>query len=198
MSKKKLTVEQVFKKETLLQKTQEKIKGKTQKQISKIWQDYRGKKYVIEYLPDYKKKIAKATPEKKEKLRVQYFDRKEFKTAKLEFGTLKLEKKIYGTGSYQKFYKLKAGADLDGTIDRIFEKSNPRYILVTLKIRLSTGSIMFVSDTLTADAFYNLQEMEISAMEKILEKLAFVTKYDGFDLISIHIRTIYANTKKAK
>lgn len=198
MSKKKLTEKQVYLKYNLLDKTKEKIKGHTQKEISKIWQDYRGKKYVIENLPTYRKKLAKATPEKKEILRQQYFDRKEFKVAKLELGVLKPEKKIRGTGSNQDFFKLKSGADLDRTIEKVFEKRHPRYVLVTLKIKLSTGAIMFVSDTLTAEGFYNLQEMEVTAMEKILEKLSFVTKYDGFELLSVHIRVIYANTKTTK
>lgn len=69
--------------------------------------------------------------------------------------------------------------------------------MVTLKIKLSgTDQIMFVSDVFTDESFYNIQELEVSIMEKILEKLSFVAKYDGFELISKHIRVIYATPEK--
>lgn len=198
MSKKQLTQSQLYKKYKLLDETKEKIKGQSRQKISKIWQGYRSKKYTIEKLPNYRKQLARATPEKKEILRTKYFDRKEIAVSKLEYGSLKLEKKVRQKYSQSDYYKLAKSKDLDSTIEKIFEGTKKvRYVMVTLKIKLSgTDQIMFVSDVFTDESFYNIQELEVSIMEKILEKLSFVAKYDGFELISKHIRVIYATPEK--
>jgi len=171
-------------------------KGKTRKQISKHWTDYRRKKHTIVQYPKYRKKLAKAKDEiQKAYLREQYYDRKEVFIKKLEYGDLKIQKKIKQKYSEQDFYVVRKGKHLDSAIRKIFsdQKKKVRYILVTLKIRLAeTDQIIYVSDTLNPEVFKFMQENDITAMSKIMEKLSFVAKYDGYEIVSKHLRLIYA------
>jgi hypothetical protein len=192
MSKKRLSFKQIEQKTKLLQKYRSSVKGLTKKQVSKHWQQYRGKKYVIEELPKHRQKLSHLSKDQRQYEIEKYFDKKDIAQRKIEYGNLIIEKKHKQHFSEQDYYKLKKGADLDETIQRVFDKKKPRYVLVTLKIRLKeTHQIIFVSDSLTLEAFEQLEEFEVTAMEKILEKLSFVAKYDGFELISTHLRLIY-------
>lgn len=197
MSRKRLTFKQIEKKSILLDQTKKNIKGHNRKEINKIWEKYRTKKYIIEELPKYRKKLANAKPEQKVILRERYYDKKEIAQRKLYLNSLQVEKRVRQTFSEQDYYKLRKG-NIDNAIDKIFNNPKVRYVLVTLKIKLKdTDNIIFVSDSFTPEAWEQLQESETTAMEKILEKLSFVAKYDGFELISKHIRIIYALPEKA-
>lgn len=217
MSKKRLTFKQIEKKSILLESTKQKITGHNRKEISKIWENYRGKKFVIEELPKYRQKLSHATPEKKELLHVQYFDKKEIAQRKLEFGGLQVEKKVRQKYSESDYYKVRKG-DLENTVQRIFDKGNIRYVMVTLKIRItdegldlknkrddkhSISKIMYVSDVFTPESFEDIMEMSEDSdlnispiIDKIMEKLSFVAIYKGFEIISKHIRIIYATPEK--
>ena len=180
-------------------------KGKTRKQISQHWQKYRSKKHTIVELPKYRKKLYKLKsqnkPEKISELREKYFDRKEIFVRKLEYGDLKITKKHKQKFSEQDFYSVRKGKHLDPIISKIFadQKKKVRYILVTLKIRLpETGQVMYVSDTLNPKSFERMQSQGETAMSKVLEKLSFVAKYDGFEIISKHLRLIYALPETSK
>jgi len=177
-------------------------KGKTRKQISNHWKKYRNKKYTITELPKYRKKYARAKDEIQQNiLREKYFEKKEKYVQQFEYDFLKIQKKVKQKFSEQDFYIIKKGKHLDTAIKKIFadSKKKVRYILVTLKIRLSeTDQIIFVSDTLTPASFENMQNLGVTAMEKIMEKLSFVSKYDGYEIISKHLRLIYALPEKSK
>jgi hypothetical protein len=116
--KKKLTLDQVIQKAALLEEFTKKSKGLKSKETAKHWSKYREKKFVIEELPKYKKRYYKTRPDKRAALREKYFERKEIKTAALEYGMLKPYKKVKQTYSKQVYYKLRGGKD----IDRIEEK----------------------------------------------------------------------------
>lgn len=182
----------------LLAETQSQIKGKSKDEISKLWQNYRKQKFQIVEYPKYRAKARKVKDVvERAALRQRYFDRKSTAVEKLEYGTLKLAKRTKQKYSTQDFYNLKRGK-LDNTVKKIFDKGKARYILVTLKLRLSDGSYQYVSDTLTPALVDRLRDMDVSIMEKVLEKLSFVKKYDGFQLISQHLRLIYANPEKTE
>jgi len=177
-------------------------KGKTRKQISKHWERYRGKKHTITELPKYRKKYYRAKDEMaKAYLREKYFERKERLVQKLEYGSLKIQKRVKQKFSEQTMYILKRGRNLDSTIDRVFsdKRKKVRYVLVTLKIKNpDTGQIYYVSDTLNPKSWQDVKDSEQTMLEKILDKLTHVAKYDGFELVSQHLRLIYALPEKSK
>ena len=217
VTKKELKKQEIrkIKKQELLNNFLTSQKGLTRKQISKHWKKYRGKKYVITELPKYRKKLSKAKDEIHEAiLREKYFERKELKVLKLEYGSLiPVKKKKYNyykkknRFSEQDFYTFKKGANIDDTIRKVFADQNKkvRYILVTLKIKLTeTEQIIFVSNTYTPTSFetvfevaqeQGLDDYEIAnsdlIIENVLEKLTVVHKYKGFEVLSYHLRLIY-------
>jgi len=197
MSKKRLSFKQIAKKEKLLSTTRENIKGLHKNQISKVWEKYRGKKFTIENLPKFRKQLYHSDAKQKELIRSKYFDRKEIAQKHLEFGSLVITKKHHGTQSQMDYYKLAKGKDLDSTVERIFDNKKVRYILVTLKIRLPESDVtQYISDVFTPESFEQMKENYNNIMEKILEKLSLVAKYDGWELVSQHIRLIYANPEE--
>ena len=183
------------KKKLLYDKFRTTQKGKTRKQISAHWKNYRGKKFVITELPKYRKKLALAADEIEEAvLRERYFERKEIKVQRVEYGALIPTKKKKQKFSQQDYYKIRKSADIDSTMSKVFadQKKKVRYILLTLKIKLAeTGQIIFVSNTYNPTSFKNLEGYETTALENTLEKLSFVSKYKGFELLSTHLRLIY-------
>ena len=188
-------VTQKEKKKLLYDKFRTTQKGKTRKQISSHWRDYRGKKFVITELPKYRKKLYRAADEIEEAvLRERYFERKEIKVQRVEYGALIPTKKKKQKFSQQDYYKIRKGFDIDRTMQKVFadQKKKVRYILLTLKIKLAeTGQIIFVSNTYNPTSFKNLEGYETTALENTLEKLSFVSKYKGFELISTHLRLVY-------
>jgi len=197
----KVTEKQKIKQKELLEKFLQSQKGLKKKQISKHWQKYRAKKYVITELPKYRKKLARAKDEIESAiLREKYFERKEIKTLKVEYGDLIPTKKKKHKYSGQEYFRIRKGADIDSTIRKVFdnERKKVRYVLLTLKIKLAeTGQIIYVSNTYTPSSFENLQGLEVTALENTLEKLSFVAKYDGFVLLSTHLRLVYALPEKS-
>jgi hypothetical protein len=203
---KRLSFKQIQQKSELLQSTKSKIKGLRRKQITKVWEGYRKKKFVIEELPKYRKKLLRVSGEKKEILKQQYQDKKVIATKQLEYGDLIVVKKKKGKVSKidnftrdTNLYKVRHDNRLDETVDKIFVNPKVKYVLITLKIRLKeTGQVMFVSDSYTPDSWEDLKgsdeygDIEQFAMENILNKLSFVAKYDGFELIGTFIKVIYA------
>jgi hypothetical protein len=196
MTKKRLTFSQIEKKSKLLNETRINIKGHNRKEITRIWQTYRGKKFVIEELPKYRKKLS-ATWNKteRENLKLKYLDKKEIATAKLEYGGLKLQKKVHGSQSQQDFYKLRKG-NAESVITRIFNTKNPRYLLLTLKVRnLDTGIIYFPSNSYTNEGWQRVLKSGDTAIEDMLKKAVYLEGYE-YEILSIHIRIIYANPEK--
>ncbi|HUS49607.1 MAG TPA: hypothetical protein VMZ91_05545 [Candidatus Paceibacterota bacterium] len=197
VTKKELKKQEIrkIKKQELLNNFLFSQKGLTRKQIRKHWEKYRGKKYVITELPKYRKKLARARDEIQSSiLREKYFERKELKVLKVEYGDLIPTKKKKYPISQQDYYKIRKGADIDSTIKKVFadERKKVRYILLTLKIKLAeTGQIIYVSNTYNPTSFENLESYEVTALENTLEKLSFVSKYKGFELLSTHLRLIY-------
>ncbi len=183
------------KKAVLYEKYRGSQKGLSRKQVSKHWEKYRGKKYSITELGKYRSKIYRAKDEiKKAVLREQYFEKKELKTLRVEYSDLIPTKKKKYKFSEQDYYKIRKGADIDSTMVKVFadEKKKVRYILLTLKIKLAeTGQIIFVSNTYTPSSFENVLDSEQSTLENTLEKLSFVAKYKGLELISTHLRLVY-------
>jgi len=191
----KVTIKQ--KKTNLYEKYKTTQKGKTRKQISKYWEKYRGQKYVITALPKYRKKLYKAKYKGDEIqeafLREQYFEKKEIKVKRVEYGDLIPTRKKKYPISQQDYYKLRTGADLDNTVSRVFDNPKIRYVLVTLKIKIdATGQIIYASNTYTRASIRQLQERgEETVLENCLDKMTSVHKYKGFTIISTHIRTVY-------
>jgi len=190
------------KKKVLYDKYVTEQKGKTRKQISKHWEKYRGKKYSVEFLGKYRSKLSKAKDEIEESiLREKYFEKKELKTLRVEYNYLVPTKKKKQKFSQQDYYKIRKDADIDNTIGKVFadEKKKVRYVLLTLKIKLSeTGQIIFVSNTYTPTSFQSVidddeygDDTGDLVLQNTLEKLSFVAKYKGFKLISTHLRLVY-------
>jgi hypothetical protein len=197
--RKNLSIEQVIQKAALLEFYSKETKGKTVNQLTKHWTKYREKKFIIEELPKYKRRYYKTRPDKRAALREKYYEKKEIKAAALEYGMLKPYKKVKQKYSKQIYYKLRGGKDtlriedkIDKTIRTLFEKrSNIKYILVTAKIKLPSGQVMFVSDTLTIDDLELFEELEETAVSRMMDKLGFVDKYAGFEIIETSLRVVY-------
>jgi hypothetical protein len=201
---KNLSLDQIIKKAALLEQFTKQAIGKTSKQTSRHWTKYREKKFIIEELPKYKARYKKTRPDKRAALREQYYEKKEIKTSAYEFGILRPYKKVKQTYSKQIYYKLRGGKNIDvmdeklnKTITKLFNKRpNIKYILVTAKIKLPSDQIMFVSDTLTVDDLELFEELEETALQRLLDKLSFVDKYAGLEVIEITLRVVYALSKE--
>jgi hypothetical protein len=182
------------KKLTIYDKYRGSVKGKNRKEIKKLWTSYRKEIQREITLPKYRHKIAGKTPLQKEKLREKYFLHKEKYIRKEEFVGIKDVKTFKQKYSTNKYYQIPLNANLNEAVKTIFKKySNARYVLVILKIRLTTGEVMRVSDVFNKIRIERLGDKNI--YDLVLEKLSFVHAYEGFKLLGIYIRIIYANVK---
>lgn len=205
MTKKRLSYKQIEAKSNLLASYRQKIKGQKRNKISKLWQQYRGKKFTIEELPKLKEKLQHVPKEKYEIVRQLYRDKREGYLSSFEYGSLKITKIKTSAERLQKFYNTQKSTDIDKVVEKIFKNDKVRYVLVILKIKLKgTDQIINVSESFTPESFEDLQgneqyeESDEKIIERIFEKLSFVVKYDGFELISKHIRVIYATPPNPK
>ena len=64
-----------------------------------------------------------------------------------------------------------------------------------LEIRLPEGQVQWVSDVFTKPAYDALIERGETLLEAIIEKLSFLQAYEGYEILSTHIRVIYAGSK---
>jgi hypothetical protein len=237
---KRLSLLQIQKKSELLSQFRSGVRGLTRPKISKHWEKYREKKFVIEELPKYRLRVRRAKPEQKEILRQKYFDKKDIAKRKLEFGTLQVEKRVRGSQSESDYYKLRKG-DIDSTVRKIFKNPKIRYVLVTLKIRITTEGleerlkrneayakenklykkateeerkaknliyhqvlkkedlkdVMCASESFTREFFEDTQADGLSVIDVVLKKLSTVSIYKGLEILSIHLRTVYALSKNS-
>lgn len=195
MSKKKLTQKQVYLKYKLLDETRAKIKGRKATEIRHIWEQYRGKKFTIENLPVLrsKKNQYKENPEKYEAFKEKYYNRKELKIGKAEFGTLKPEKREISNTSEQTFYKVLNRSKLDNAVNLAFEKKGAKYVLVIIKARDNeTGFIKYGSRSFTIDGYKRVIANSENVLDNLIEKLESNTKspFDDYTIISVHVRII--------
>lgn len=195
MSKRKLTEKQLYLKYKLLDETKAKIKGRKSTEIRHIWEQYRGKKFTIENLPVLrtKKNQYKENPQKYEAFKEKYYQRKEIKIGKVEFGSLKPQKTEISNASEQRYYKVLNERNLDKSVQLAFEKKNAKYVLVILKVRDNeTGFIKYGSRSFTIEGYKRVIENGESVLNNLIEKLESNSKspFDDYTIISIHVRTI--------
>lgn len=114
---------------------------------------------------------------------------------KSRFTGLTFEKKKRSKSTLQEFYKVRKIDNLDTIVGNIFDQHRVRYILIMLEIRLPEGQIQWVSDVFTKPAYDALIERGETLIEAIIEKLSFLQRYEGYEILSTHIRVIYAGSK---
>lgn len=141
----------------------------THQNISNVWAKYRDKKYPI----THKSKFEGLKFEEKSNT----FNKKEKR------------------GTTTEFYKVVSEKKIDKTVNKVFNTKNVRYVLITFKIRTKEGLVQYVSDSFTKEAYERVIDNDEDIFETVMNKLSFVQKYDGYELLSTHIRVIYENFK---
>ena len=116
-------------------------------------------------------------------------------THKSKFEGLKLEKKDTFKNSKAEFYEVKTKKNIKSTLNKIFKIPTVKYVLITFKIQTNEGLIQYVSDSFTKEAYERVFKNDLDIFKIVMEKLSFVQKYDGYELLSTHIRLIYENLK---
>lgn len=177
----------------------------SQKKQSKTWADYHSRIAVIDNM-----RISSMARQRKrvtalEKVRGKVSDtwgnyrQRKFRIYNpSRFGGLDFTKRKTSKGSIQEYYNIKDVNNLDNILALIFEKPQVRYVLVIGKIRLEEGRIQIVSDVFTRPAYNELRNRGETALEAFFEKLSFLQQYDGYELLTLHLRVIYENPKTRK
>lgn len=114
---------------------------------------------------------------------------------KSRFTGLTFEKKQKSKSTLQEFYKVRKTDNLDNIVGTIFSQHTVRYILVMLEIRLPEGQVQCISDVFTKPSYDAVLERGETLLEATIEKLSFLQKYEGYEILSTHIRVIYAGSK---
>jgi len=167
-----------------------KAREKTKEKISKHWEKYRKNRSEANRF---------ATQDLISKEWNTYRSKKYSIVTESPFTGLIPERKVTTTGTKQEYYKLRKDTELNDVFDDILEGNRKiRYIQVIFKIRTKEGLVQNVSDVFTEEAYYNLQELDIDIFDSVVQKLSFVQKYSGYELLSQHIRIIYENFKTDK
>lgn len=139
------------------------------------------------------------------------FEGKSFKGDKKEkkISNLTYDNSLVFENTTEDYYTLRKGGNLDKAVINAFENEKIHHVLVTGQLQYK-DQIIFVSDSFNRLAFENI--MDGSTYEErgmsfedfildsedgqvfyneLLKKIAFNSAYEGFELISLHIRTIY-------
>lgn len=186
---------------TQVKKTQKALSTGKDKQ-AKAWEKYRTKKAQIQKrrigsmrkVALIEKELEKARGTVSRNWNI-YRGQKFSYYHKSRFTGLTFEKKKRSKSTLQEFYKVRKPDNLDNIVGNIFDQHKVRYVLVMLEIRLPEGQVQWVSDVFTKPAYDATMGREETLMEAILEKLSFLQKYEGYEILSIHIRVIYAGSK---
>jgi hypothetical protein len=186
----------------------EKIKlrlEKTKVKVAKNWIDRKAKKEKIvnsRRIGSLKKQelIKQLTTKTRQKNSTAWGNYSGYKTAikkGSEFSGLTFEKRFIQPQSQSDIYKLKSINRLEPLMQKLFNKKSARYVLVTLKIKRN-DIITYYSDSFTFTSYEQLTSRGENIYEKVLEKISFNSNYDGFELLSVHLRVIYENPKNNK
>lgn len=196
-------------KSSRIEKNRDKVKSKN----SQKWADYRKKKKrIMSYksvpIEEKKARLEKERAIVRNNIKFNWENYRSYKYGIIyesPYKGLRYDKKKRTRFTRQEYFTVKRGTDLDKTTGKIFDDPKVRYVLVILEIELIEGTIVHVSDSFTKDAYEQVigddefgEETGELLIEKVLEKMSFVQKYEGYKLKSTHIRVIYENTKKSK
>jgi len=184
----------------------------TRKKVSKNWQRYRKIKSKVNARKtlsrEEKKQILQSERDlTRQKISEDFLHYREFKHAKLyksEYIDFNFTKSIKTINTKQKIFKARRNFDtdkLDTIIEQALEKDkNIQGILVVFEVENDQGVKSYVSNYITRDLLYRIQEInedtfgEGAIFDFVTERLNAGYK-EGLKLKFIYMRIIYANSK---